>query len=105
MSIQEKIQKLISLGMNTGNELSIYGNVSLADYLKLSLKNKLLTIPDPLSFSLFQQALFSFLTKQAAYTKDQSRSFVEQIPQAPFIQRVDHGELFLDKGTFLNNFF
>lgn len=105
MSIQEKIQKLLSLGMNTGRELNKYGNTPLADYLTLSLKDKSLVIPDFLSFSLFQQALTNFLSDQAIYTKEQSQRFAEQISVAPFIQRVDHGELFLDKGTFLNNLF
>lgn len=103
--LQEKIQKLLDLGMNTGYELSEYGNMPLSDYLKKSLKRRSLKIPDSLSFLLLKKTLRAFLVSQNIYKEKQIDFFVENLASYPFVQRVDHGELLIDKGTFLNNFF
>lgn len=96
---------LIELNMNTGYELQKFSDMPVLDYLKKGLENKKLNCPNLLYLALFKKNLRKFLITQNHYKSDDINNYIELLSKAPFIQRVDHGELLIDKSTFLNNFF
>lgn len=102
--MQDAINSLVNAGYNTGKVLRDNINIPLHEYLTKSLS----TLPkidiEDKYFRLVKKTLQEDLVSQGRYKPQEVNAILYHLAIAPVVQRVDHGELFLNPGTFMNNY-